>query len=127
MGDRSHLFIYGTLKRGQVNHHLLAGQRFLGPAETAPVFRLLDLGWYPGLAESTEEEGNAVEGEVWEVTSACLGQLDLYEGAEYVRKSIALRQDFPFEIQAYLLKTPDWSRPDAGVSWGPDEVVESKE
>ena len=118
MGIR--LFIYGTLKRGQVKHHLLAGQRFLGPAVTVARFRLLDLGWYPGLAE-TAENGVSVEGEVWEISHTCLEQLDAYEGSAYVRQKIELErapeaaQGGP--VEAYVLKEPDWTRPDAGSVW----------
>jgi gamma-glutamylcyclotransferase (GGCT)/AIG2-like uncharacterized protein YtfP len=43
------VFIYGTLKRGGGNHHLLAGQEFRGPARTAPGFTLYELTGYPGM------------------------------------------------------------------------------
>jgi hypothetical protein len=44
------VFVYGTLLRGQVNHHLLAGAVRLGTHRTAPVFTLIQpwgpiLGW----------------------------------------------------------------------------------
>ena len=111
------LFIYGTLKRGQVNHHLLETETFLGPARTQPNYRLLNLGWYPGLA-AVESSGQSITGEVWKVSPQCLRDLDAYEGDEYSREPITLLDlvsDIP--IETYLLKNPDWTRPDAGTIW----------
>ncbi len=119
---RARLFIYGTLKRGQVSHHLLNGQRFLGEAETVPAYRLLDLGWYPGLAEcECEGRGRRVRGEVWEIDSHCLAILDDYEGSEYVRKPVRLESDASSQswigVESYLLRVPDVSKPEAGTAW----------
>ena len=118
------LFIYGTLKRGQTNHHLLAEQCYLGEVATARRFRLLSLGWYPGLAEArTDRVGLSIEGEAWEVTRKCLEILDHYEGSEYRRCRIELMPSdvvhVSMPIQAYLLREPDWSLPDVGARWNP--------
>jgi len=43
----THVFVYGTLKRGCHNHHCLASQQFLGEAHTPPGFTLYSLGDYP--------------------------------------------------------------------------------
>src|SRR4051812_88896 len=45
------LFFYGTLRRGERNHHVLAatGARFVGRAVTRDARRLVDLGPYPAL------------------------------------------------------------------------------
>ena len=83
--------IYGTLKRGHVAHRFLANQSFCGEGRTLPEFRLLELGWYPGLAPcATGEVGLAIEGEVWEVSPECLEELDAYESDEYDRRVISL-------------------------------------
>ena len=60
------LFVYGTLKRGGCRHAPLACQRFLGEARTAPLYRLYDLGSYPGLVPA-DEGGDVVHGELYEV------------------------------------------------------------
>src|SRR5205814_1029562 len=70
------LFFYGTLKRGGKNHRLLAGQRFVSPAATAPRYRLFDLGPYPGLVEAAG--GVSVRGELWDVTAEYLAPLDKF-------------------------------------------------
>ncbi|MFT4640669.1 MAG: gamma-glutamylaminecyclotransferase [Verrucomicrobiales bacterium] len=117
MPNQTRLFIYGTLKRGQVNNYLLESETYLGEAETTPDFRLLKLGWYPGMA-AVKKEGVSIKGEIWEVSETCLQALDVYEGDEYERKEIRLAaDDTEIPIQTYLLHTPDWSLPDAGTQW----------
>jgi gamma-glutamylcyclotransferase (GGCT)/AIG2-like uncharacterized protein YtfP len=73
------LFVYGTLMRDGRNHRALAGQRFLGPARTQPLYALLDLGAYPGLVR--HEPGRAVAGELYAVPAALVERLDRIEGA----------------------------------------------
>jgi gamma-glutamylaminecyclotransferase len=87
------LFIYGTLKRSQAAHHLLAGQRFLGEARTAPLYRIVDLGPYPTLVDAADD-GLACHGEHWQVDAACLARLDDYEGApvHYCRRPVTLQR-----------------------------------
>jgi gamma-glutamylcyclotransferase (GGCT)/AIG2-like uncharacterized protein YtfP len=70
------VFVYGTLLRGEVNHHLLRTARFLGPHRTEPRFTLLVLGAYPGLVDGGE---TAVFGEVYGVDAAGLRRLDQLE------------------------------------------------
>lgn len=111
------LFIYGTLKRGQVNHHLLEAETFLGETQTVPHYRLLDLGWYPGLA-TVENNGRSISGELWEVSPQRLQKLDAYEGDEYARQPVTLLDhNFNTTTETYVLKAPDWTRPDAGTIW----------
>ncbi|MBZ0273671.1 gamma-glutamylcyclotransferase [bacterium] len=88
-GGSTILFVYGTLKRGQRNHHLMREARFLGEAVTAPQYTLLDLGSFPGMIPS----GNtAVHGELYEVGPELMARLDRHEGVPrfYVRVPILL-------------------------------------
>ncbi len=73
---RHRVFVYGTLLRGEVNHHLLGGAEFLGPHRTDACFTLYDLGAYPGLSRGG---GTAVAGEVYRVGEADMHQLDRLE------------------------------------------------
>lgn len=73
------LFVYGTLKRGLRNHHLMAGQRFVAEAVTEPRYRVVDLGPYPGLVNDPAR-GLAVRGELWVIDADCLAALDAFEG-----------------------------------------------
>ena len=110
------LFIYGTLKRGFRAHHLIADQAFLGEVQTKPNYLLLDLGEYPGLAETGE--GESVSGELWEVCQDRLAVLDAYEGSEYVRRMIWLDPSCGHPVvDAYVLEAPDWSHPPVGSQW----------
>lgn len=73
------VFVYGSLKRGERNHELLAAARFVGPGRTPPRFTLVELlahGGYPAMVEGGK---TAIEGEVWEVDDATLAALDALE------------------------------------------------
>ena len=59
------IFVYGSLKKGYALHHLLEDQRRLPDASTKPLYRLFDLGSYPGLIEWPE--GLEIFGEVYEI------------------------------------------------------------
>ena len=114
------LFVYGTLKRGCCNHHLMAGQEFLGEARTEPGFRLYDLGGHPGLVvQPADTEG--VIGEVWSVDAACLAQLDVLEGVAerwYRREPVALLAPFVGQnIEAYTYPHHIEGRREVGAVW----------
>lgn len=84
------VFVYGTLLRGEVNHHLLAGAACLGAHRTAPVFSLYNLGTYPGLIGGGS---SAVSGEVYHIDGAILRRLDALE-------------DYPRLYGRDLIRTP---------------------
>lgn len=67
------VFVYGTLRAGEANHHLLASARLLAEARTEPRFALYDLGAYPGLVRAGAQ---AVVGEVYAVDPPTLAALD---------------------------------------------------
>ena len=99
------VFVYGTLKRGESNHHYLAGQRFVGRARSRPAYRLFELEGFPGLV-AAPRDGRSVEGEIWEVDQKCLGLLDDLEGTAsgvYARLSIPLLPPHDaLEVEGYL-------------------------
>jgi gamma-glutamylcyclotransferase (GGCT)/AIG2-like uncharacterized protein YtfP/organic hydroperoxide reductase OsmC/OhrA len=74
------VFVYGTLLRGEVNHHLLERADWVGEHRTEPRFSLVRLGPYPGLIAGGH---TAVLGELYRVDQAGLGALDVLE--EYPR------------------------------------------
>lgn len=110
------LFVYGTLKRGERNHRLLADQRFLGAATTAPRYRVIDLGPYPGLVRD-ESAGLAVHGELFAVDECALGELDDFEGVPglFVRELIEI--DGRTDVWAYFLNTPVPDGAKTGDRW----------
>jgi gamma-glutamylaminecyclotransferase len=99
---QSFLFVFGTLKRGEKNHHLMTGAWFLWPATTAANYRLYELGEYPGLVRD-EENGLAISGELYQVSECLLEELDDFEGVPdlFVRQPIAI-PDFPNPVDAYF-------------------------
>lgn len=106
----THVFVYGTLKRGGRNHAFLSGQHFISVARTAPGYTLYSLGDYPGMVRSPDDQ-NGVIGELWTVDSACLKSLDELEGvAEGLYERVPIKLTPPFADQAvetylYLLGT----------------------
>ena len=114
------IFIYGTLKRGLSNSHYLAGQTFVGEAQTQPVYRLVSLGEYPGMIP-VESEGLSIKGEIWEVDEECRKQLDVLEGvAEGMYELVPAKLLPPYDdsaITTYVYRWPTGGAPDAGDEW----------
>jgi gamma-glutamylaminecyclotransferase len=100
------LFVYGTLRRGHRNHPRIAGQVFLGDAATAPRYRVLALGPYPGLVPD-DAAGVVVPGELWAVSDGRLAELDKFEGVPdlFDRRPVAVagRDD---QVFAYFWNGP---------------------
>jgi gamma-glutamylcyclotransferase (GGCT)/AIG2-like uncharacterized protein YtfP len=83
---RVKLFVYGTLLRGEANHALLTGSRFLGEARTEPVFELVSFGEYPAMVRGGS---TVVLGEVYEVDAETLAQVDeLEEHPHFFRREM---------------------------------------
>jgi gamma-glutamylcyclotransferase (GGCT)/AIG2-like uncharacterized protein YtfP len=86
---RSLLFVYGTLRRGFTNRaarRLHQRGEFLGFATVRA--SLHHCGKYPGL---TRGEGR-IRGEVFRVSPQLLRYLDAYEGPEFRRVRVCLRE-----------------------------------
>jgi len=113
------LFVYGTLKRGEPRHRHLSGQAFVAPACTRPIYRLYNLGEYPGLVRRAD--GLAIEGELWEVDEACLRRLDRVEGCDeglYFRTAVELaapHDGWPAETYLYQKNVDGLS--ECGTRW----------
>lgn len=113
-----HLFVYGTLRQGEANHHHLAAAGFLGFAHTQPTFDLVDLGGYPGMIPGGCTQ---VAGELYAVGEATVVALDALEEHPhyYQRTEIHLADSravscylFPRALAAGapLIPSGDWRR-----------------
>jgi len=114
------VFVYGTLKRGFINHHRMEGQEFVGAAATVPGYVLYELEGYPGMvADAAAAEG--VTGEVWSVDDECLRGLDALEGTGeglYRRESVPLQAPFAgSRVEAYVYMRSVGGRTRLGASW----------
>jgi gamma-glutamylaminecyclotransferase len=114
-----HLFVYGTLKRGQPRHRFLAGQKFVAATATQPRYRLFNVGEYPALVQ--HPDGRSIEGELWDVDEACLRTLDKVEGCDlglYVRGPIELQAPHDWLVaMTYLYLLPVDGLADCGTRW----------
>jgi gamma-glutamylcyclotransferase (GGCT)/AIG2-like uncharacterized protein YtfP len=87
---RQYLFVYGSLKRGQILHHRLGGK---------PIFQTTLKGfdcyvhpavWYPSLIKGTR----SIIGEVYEISPMKLKEIDVIEGVSsglYFRESVHIK------------------------------------
>lgn len=110
------VFVYGTLRRGEYNHHYLSSATYVGQTRTEPSFTLVDLGGYPGLLL---EGSTPVVGELYDVDVTTLARLDLLEEAPevYRRQWLHLNAEVSamvyvipkrFTHQAPVLVSGDW-------------------
>jgi gamma-glutamylcyclotransferase (GGCT)/AIG2-like uncharacterized protein YtfP len=111
------LFVYGTLKRGFPQNRLLAGQQFLGEAQTVSGYRLYDNGRHPCLV-SDPKHGAVVCGELWTVDEAILARLDEYEEVPHLfsRQGINIA-GFTTPVEAYFFQGDVSSLKDCGAAW----------
>lgn len=120
MAQRTLIFAYGTLMRGECRHWLLQDQQFVGEAHTAPQYRLYHCGTFPALV-ADGQQGNSIVGEVWSVEGSRLQALDDEEGIAdqlYQRARINLAAPFANQVvEGYLYLGSTASLPDCGVSW----------
>ena len=86
-----YVFVYGTLKRGHNNHHLLKGATYLGQYNTGIGYTKV----VKGLPFLFEDGGPGCSGELYEVSTLTLNLLDRLEGHPdmYERKLINVSND----------------------------------
>ena len=78
------LFVYGTLQRGGIWHHLLAREDFVGCDTVAGALYLHPCGAYPLLFPGDR----AVPGEVFRVGLAALERVARLEASEYTPRDV---------------------------------------
>lgn len=108
------LFVYGTLKRGEVAAHLLQDACFLGEA-CAPGFALVDAGAYPAMVPDAT---GTVCGELYSVDASRLSALDDYEGAPALFERAAVLLGDGSQAIAYVYRRDASRLPRiAGGTW----------
>lgn len=110
---RHMVFVYGSLKAGFGNHHLLEGRGdvgIIGDAVTVtPQWWMLSLRAYPGVVKLppsylTKHHGYNIIGELYEVSDTVLGDLDTLEGngSFYRRELVELDIGEEETVQAWM-------------------------
>ena len=98
------VFVYGTLKRGFSNHHVLSSgtaSRFVARGSTLHTFPLIIdaycIPYLVALPRNAKPAGHRIHGELWDVDADRLAELDRFEGApgRYERREtlVAHRDD----------------------------------
>ena len=87
------VFVYGTLKKGFVNHRLLEKANFLGEAYL-PRTKMIHLGAYPAVIAGGTKE---VMGEMYQIDDTTLARLDRLEGhpSFYERRQVKVFSVLP--------------------------------
>jgi len=100
------LFVYGTLKRGCKNHHVMESGHtpFLANATTTGT--LINLGPFPGFKR---DGGLTIHGELFSVSDAFLRRADRFEGVPtmYTREEIQVRTEAGQYEMAYVYEVTD--------------------
>ncbi|EEX93399.1 hypothetical protein VIOR3934_12907 [Vibrio orientalis CIP 102891 = ATCC 33934] len=105
------VFVYGTLRHGECNHHLLSQAQWLGKHTTLPIYSLYDLGAYPAVIEGH----SAIIGEVYLVDEETLAQMDLLEDVPVTYRREPIETTFG---QAWIYLYQDVSQLDVIISSG---------
>lgn len=86
------VFVYGTLRRGEVNHHLLIDAEYVGGHVTPPIYKMLNLGTYPGVVAGGS---SFVVGDIYRVNQVQFNKLDRLENypSLYTRKLISTESE----------------------------------
>ncbi len=82
-----HLFVYGTLMRGERAAGMLADGTYKGEY-VLDDYAMYDLGSFPGIKENP---GEKVMGEVYEIPESIIPRLDSYEGEGCLYKRMVVR------------------------------------
>lgn len=102
------VFVYGTLRVGQPNfNRYLMGSEIIAKAVlTAPKYKIVSLGGFPGMFEGGTR---VVHGDIFRVSSATLKDLDRLEGHPnfYERKEVSLAKPMSEPVFAYFLPRDD--------------------
>jgi gamma-glutamylaminecyclotransferase len=104
------LFVYGTLRQGCTNHHLIFGSPHLGPATTVEPFVMATQKSrsYPYIFKHPDLHATTVQGEMYEINQETIHRLDILEGHpdHYCRQQIRVKKPKGeiLECAAYVLE-----------------------
>lgn len=94
-----YIFVYGTLRKGQLRHDVLEESKFIGYGKLKG-YNMYCLGGFPGIIEGS----GTVFGEVYQVERRILDKIDFIEGVDYgfyIRKSVTVELESDEKIKAF--------------------------
>ena len=105
------IFVYGTLKRGFLNHGLMAGAAFLGEARTIQAYPMVVQGQtFSPVMMPEPGVGHRIVGELWQVDDAQFVRLDDLESTHlptgYIREQIAVESEGGSVTKAWVYFKP---------------------
>jgi gamma-glutamylaminecyclotransferase len=85
-----YIFVYGTLKQGFHNHHLVEDAEFICEATTKEKYPMVNTEKYFPYLLNEKGVGHHIKGEVYRINTATLAMLDILEGYPdlYTRETI---------------------------------------
>lgn len=103
------IFVYGSLKKGFHNHHILDKADFLGKGETVERYPMFEVEKeeYPYLLDIFHYGAENIVGEVYEVDEKLLKRIDYFEGVPeyYFRKTIQIKlEGLVVDAEVYFFK-----------------------
>lgn len=106
-----YIFVYGTLKLGGSNNHLLEGAEFISKVVTYEDYDLMNYGGFPCMSPESLE-GNRVRGQLFRIQEQHLERMDRLEGHPdfYYRSVVEVVSEETAHIEyawAYFHHNPD--------------------
>lgn len=104
------MFVYGTLRKGDVRSGVLSDMETLGQAKfiknatTYGIYKMVDLGAFPAIVEGGT---TSIVGEIWEIDKYTKQYLDLMEGVPLLYKDKPIKIDDEQGVFAYFLARPN--------------------
>jgi len=106
MSKEYKVFVYGTLREGDVRSGVLKDMQDLGQAEfiknttTYGIYKMVDVGAFPGIVEGGT---TSIVGEIWEIDKYTKQYLDLMEGVPLLYQDKPIKIDGEQGVYAYFL------------------------
>ena len=120
MSKEYKVFVYGTLREGDVRNGVLKDMQELGQAEfikdatTYGIYKMVDLGAFPGIIDGGS---TSIVGEIWGIDKYTKQYLDLMEGVPLLYEDKPIQIEDEEDVFAYFLvrhkgypeiKSGDW-------------------
>lgn len=104
----THVFVYGSLKRGHGNHRLLGdptSASLVAIADIVGNYKMMDFGPYPGLIRSKAYDRAAIIGEMYFISEKVLKALDILEGNGHYYTRVKVPTSLSTHAWCYFLPT----------------------